>query len=608
MAPPRQQQSDAGLSSGAWWLTVAMSAATTVAAGGALLALLASAQAKGGAGGRKNGVGTRAEPARQAEPERDEAAAAKAQEQERAKARDAQEQKVGDQLKAFLLRQLMADPEYSVERDSGRDEDKLKQVVMDTAKDAMWRLIEEDMARKDFRRLFALIDELKQVMASITPNRKDLHAQLDAALDLDLLGQMLEHNSAASWDLRPLTEFVVKYIRMLEAPARSEHTDAWLKSYLAKLDAADKDHHDELHHKVHLLHEFFDFCHEKLEQVRLDMTNAFLRQISPVVSEEGADMIRAEFQKRVDAGEVSLEYTRAFVAKAFPSGEEPRSLPVALRGAILDLILPGGENELERCDPELVFREGGPISVALPETMADERATLEDFVHRAQAIWRLAFAILRIRQMVPDATPEAIDKVSALLGQRLGNKLEVFTDDRAEDGGMQGKTTKVVHRQRESMAKALTDAVLEELKKFCSIDAPEEGVLQNLLYKSIHPPAGFIQQDATYKIINDRLRGIITALVVPPPDKTKSEDQLKMLEAMRLSPLAKPIASLVQEIRIFAARDLRIHTQTYATLAKEVLAETSGQAASIASSETENENEAATSTSPESSSSEAVQH
>lgn len=552
---------------GSFWLVAAASAITTIVAGGALVALLASTNSSSLAtsstqkkkqqltSGAENSANSTSNSANTAQQQQQSAS--------------------NDQLKAFLMRKLMADPNYKIQKEAGKDDD-LQKVIMETAKDAMWKIIEEDLKRGDFRRLFALIDEVKQILASITPNRKDLHAELDATLDLDLLRQLLEQQSIAEWDLRPLTMFVVKYIRMLEAPARSDETDAWLKDFLIKLDKNDEEHPSDLPSKVKLLREFFDFCHEKLEQVRLDVTNAFLRQMSPVVSEEGAELLREEFQKRLDAGEITLDHTRSFVNDAYSidisgvvSDNDKDSLPVHLRRGILEMVLPGGKHELERCDPAMVFRGTGPVAIALPETMAEERSTLEDFVHRGQAIWRIAFAALRIRQIVPDVTPEIMNKVSEILGQKLGNQLEVVSENKPEDGGIQGKT-KLIHRQRESVAKKLTEAVIAEIRDGATLHEREEETLRDLLQKCVHPPAGFVTSDATYKIINERLRAVLIGLVVPRPDQTNADEQLKKLQSLRLQPLAEPVIALAQEIRVFAGRDLRIHTQTYAKLVKEM--------------------------------------
>ena len=68
----------------------------------------------------------------------------------------------------------------------------------------------------------------REAIASLVPNRADLHADMRARVDLDLFRQMLQQRAFSHGDWIALLRYIAGLVGEFEAPARAEGTQAWL--------------------------------------------------------------------------------------------------------------------------------------------------------------------------------------------------------------------------------------------------------------------------------------------------------------------------------------------------------------------------------------------
>lgn len=75
------------------------------------------------------------------------------------------------------------------------------------------------------------LEDLCNRIASLTPNRKDLHEELFKSVDFALLHQMISNSAMDPInDLLPVLSYLQNAIQSLQAPDRVEKTKAWVES------------------------------------------------------------------------------------------------------------------------------------------------------------------------------------------------------------------------------------------------------------------------------------------------------------------------------------------------------------------------------------------
>ena len=96
---------------------------------------------------------------------------------------------------------------------------------------AFWDKITEDLSKSppDHKHVLVLFDDVKTSIRSFIPRRADLHTEMDTAVDIDFINQMIVNNVFDHKDLLQVLEYLVKMIRKLEPPIEDKDTDEWLE-------------------------------------------------------------------------------------------------------------------------------------------------------------------------------------------------------------------------------------------------------------------------------------------------------------------------------------------------------------------------------------------
>jgi len=455
------------------------------------------------------------------------------------------------ELKAMLARKLMQDPNFQLP--SGNEQldgpagglQAVAKMVNVTARRALWQMIRQDFGEQRYDRFLALVGELAQRIKSLTPHRPDLQRDVDEALDVELIKQQIEHaDGLADWDLNPFCSFVVERLKRLEAPAHNEATARWLDEFQGRAADSGAD-------RVALLAQFFDYCHDKLDQIGIDTANAFLRGLVPVMHEHGAQFVQEQFREQIEKGKVTLTRTNAWASAASALAKErglgPCSAAVVHRLGVVELVLPGGA--LAGPDLARPFADANGMDL-LPETMAEERDLLREVHAELLKLERIALAVLRVKQVVPGAKPEALQAVYGI----LASDVAPFVLAPAEDGsGM-----RVLLLGEKAIGKAICDGVVNAVGKFHELTEVDAQALRDLLVKSFDKQP---ESDRTYQLVASRLRSIVRGLIVPAKEERtiNAKGLGKALGALGVAPLSVPVVRVAARLLDFCTRDLQIH-------------------------------------------------
>tara|TARA_B100001057_G_scaffold440033_1_gene473677 strand:+ start:287 stop:739 length:453 start_codon:yes stop_codon:yes gene_type:complete len=101
-------------------------------------------------------------------------------------------------------------------------EDQIKNTFRKAMRDKIKETVSSKCSIEDAKWICSLLIELVSRINSLTPNRKDLHNELNSSVDIELVEQMLVHGAAEDSDLQPLCGLVLKRLGQLCAPVQDQ--------------------------------------------------------------------------------------------------------------------------------------------------------------------------------------------------------------------------------------------------------------------------------------------------------------------------------------------------------------------------------------------------
>lgn len=183
----------------------------------------------------------------------------------------------------------------------------------------------------DYRPLLALLEEVRDKLIELTPNRQDLAAELREKVDIDLLRQMLEQHVFDPSSVWGLIGFLVQRVISLEAPARAIQTESWFQSIKAQAGAAT----GSVDQLIPKLPEVFQYLFDKVDEIKRDIANAHVDMIRPFLAHHGIAYERLKFAERLQSGELTLVNTQNWLASVLSSTANPvprETLDALIRG------------------------------------------------------------------------------------------------------------------------------------------------------------------------------------------------------------------------------------------------------------------------------------
>jgi len=170
----------------------------------------------------------------------------------------------------------------------------------------------------DFRPLLSLLEEVREKLIELTPNRRDIANDLREKVDTDLLRQMLEQGVFDPASVWALLGFLVQHIISLEAPVRASETELWFKHLQAEAGGSMKD----LSLLVPTLPRVFQYLFDKVEEIKRDVANAHVEMIRPFLARHGVGYERQKFAERLKSGEQALNNTQEWLATVLNASSE----------------------------------------------------------------------------------------------------------------------------------------------------------------------------------------------------------------------------------------------------------------------------------------------
>lgn len=118
-------------------------------------------------------------------------------------------------------------PTSDDEHDTAQAWDEAVAAVSSVCERAFWDVFTEKLQNGDFDPLRVQLREVVDKLKALTPNRADLHAQLDEAIDVELIVQMASHNALDEPTFRRVANTLVDTLISLQAPAATPLTKQW---------------------------------------------------------------------------------------------------------------------------------------------------------------------------------------------------------------------------------------------------------------------------------------------------------------------------------------------------------------------------------------------
>ena len=134
--------------------------------------------------------------------------------------------------------------------------------VLDIGRRAFWDVFRQRFAAHDFSQLRVVLEEIRDRMKALTPNRRDLHTMLDESIDTDLIIPQIEAGAFAPAQFHALVEFIVQNIQSLEASADTVATKEWHARFIEQCRTGQG--YNEL------LPTFFRWVYDRLQMIERD--------------------------------------------------------------------------------------------------------------------------------------------------------------------------------------------------------------------------------------------------------------------------------------------------------------------------------------------------
>jgi hypothetical protein len=113
------------------------------------------------------------------------------------------------------------------EHDTAQAWDEAVAAVSSVCERAFWDVFTEKLQNGDFDPLRVQLREVVDKLKALTPNRADLHTQLDEAIDVELIVQMASHDALDEPTFRRVANTLVDTLISLQAPAATPLTQQW---------------------------------------------------------------------------------------------------------------------------------------------------------------------------------------------------------------------------------------------------------------------------------------------------------------------------------------------------------------------------------------------
>jgi hypothetical protein len=222
-----------------------------------------------------------------------------------------------------LAHELLLDPSFQLNED-GQSESEVFKKVRQTFHEAFWNSLAEDL-RLDppcFVRVLRVLEEVRSGLHDVSKE----HDAIDTKLDLVDLKERTDAGTYTWPEAYGLVGSVVSIIQRSEEDKRHAET---IERFAVITDAMQASPAC-----PNVYCKGLEFLLNRVNAMRIDSANARLRTIAPVIRDGGIEYERGKFKDKLDANQISLERTTAWLRSSMDNGESDN----VVTAAILNLV------------------------------------------------------------------------------------------------------------------------------------------------------------------------------------------------------------------------------------------------------------------------------
>ena len=117
--------------------------------------------------------------------------------------------------------------------------DELKNVMLEKLKLAFWDKLQDEIKEKNYEGLLAVLNEIKERICQLIPNRKDLHKNIEDSIDIKLIEQMLKHDALDDSYIFNVVQFIVTQLKELDSLRDEPFYEIWREQTNRRLTSDD---------------------------------------------------------------------------------------------------------------------------------------------------------------------------------------------------------------------------------------------------------------------------------------------------------------------------------------------------------------------------------
>ena len=114
-----------------------------------------------------------------------------------------------------------------IELDIQESTNAIGDAITETMRMAFWDKMEDDIKKKDYDTVIAVLEEIRDGICELVPSREDLHETMYEAIDIDLIKQMLQHDALDNSYIFNLIQFIITKLKNFDSLEDEPMYEIW---------------------------------------------------------------------------------------------------------------------------------------------------------------------------------------------------------------------------------------------------------------------------------------------------------------------------------------------------------------------------------------------
>lgn len=113
--------------------------------------------------------------------------------------------------------------------------DTLDERILNAMQIAFWDKLQDELENKEYMSLLQILEDIKDRICDLVPNRPDIHQDMYEHIDTRLLQQMLEHDAVNNNYIFNLIQFIIDTLKNFDSLEDEPYYEIWRESTNKKL-------------------------------------------------------------------------------------------------------------------------------------------------------------------------------------------------------------------------------------------------------------------------------------------------------------------------------------------------------------------------------------